>query len=81
MHSALFQRQNEAKCGLFYFCNRYGVLYSSGRMDTEQDGSPTVEEQKPQLWNQPEQDMQVDDVGCIPAEMKRHLDFIDIKQG
>ena len=56
-------------------------------MDSEQDSSPVVEEQKPPpLWNQPEQDlangnMQVDDVSYIPAEMKRHLDFIDIKQG
>ncbi|KAF0295230.1 Methylosome protein 50 [Amphibalanus amphitrite] len=55
-------------------------------MDSEQDISPAVEEQKPPpLWNQPEQDlangnMQVDDISYIPAEMKRHLEFIDIKQ-
>ena len=55
-------------------------------MDTEQDSSPAADDQKAPLWNRPEQDlangnMQVDDVSYIPAEMKRHLDFIDIKQG
>ncbi|XP_037069832.1 methylosome protein 50-like [Pollicipes pollicipes] len=48
------------------------------------DSSPAPDH-SPSPWNQPEQDlangnMQIDDASYIPAEMKRHFDFIDIRK-